>query len=388
MKKKKINIIIAVTDAVLAAAMSAALIYSFGIMKEVNDQPAADMWAGTDSEMPFTAVSVYTDETNSFDLQGIYRLRGEIAQKTEEQITGLSEGYSEDCWYGIKEMTVSGGKGSFPVSAYYTGGDYFNVHTPEVISGSVYNSETMNIDTVVLDDYASWKLFGSLDTAGMKVTIGDSEYLISAVIASPEIKEKNLKKAYDNAGSGNIYLPYQAANTVFGEEQKFTAYETLLPDQITGFASGIVVSALSSSGAVSGVSDSTLKKFSAQGLLFNGSVLLTDSRSDRFSLERIREFSKNMFGDTGVSFELPFYAEAAENVMMRLGVIYKIFFPVFVLLMVSACYWIVQLCSLAALVVKRIYKYFDDKADKKKLEKYYKTHPKIIIKEIDEGESK
>lgn len=388
MKKKKINIIIAVADAVLASTMAAVLIYSSVIVKEVSGADAAGMWAGKDSEMPYSVVSVFTDEANSFDIGGVYRLRDEIAKKTEEQITGLSEGYSCDCWYGIKDMIVSGGKGSVTVDAYYTGGDYFNVNIPEVLSGSVYTDETANIDTVVLDDNASWKLFGSVDTAGMRVTVGESEYLISAVIRSPGINQKNLKKSYGKGTGAIVYLPYQAANTVFGEEQKFTAYEAILPDQITGFAMGIVTEALSSSGTVSGVSDSTLKKYSAQGLLFNDSVLLVDSRHDRFSLQRIRELSKNMFGDTGVPFKLPFYAEAAENVMMRLGVIYKIFFPVFVLLMVSACYWLVQLCSFAAIIVKRIYKYFDDKADKKKLEKYYKTHPKIIIKEIDEGESK
>lgn len=389
---KKINITIAVIDAVLAAVMGAVLIYSFGIMKEVSFQTAADSWAGAGSEVPYTAVSAYTSPDNAFDLQGVYRLREEIAAKTGEQMTGLKDGYSCDCWYGIKEITVSGRNGSFPADAYYTGGDYFNIHKPEIISGSVYHEDTANIDTVVLDANMSWKLFGSLETAGMTVNIGNNDFYISAVIQTPGRKTKNLEKAYENSGSANIYLPYQAANALLGEEQKFTAYEALLPDQINGFAESIVTEALSSAGSISGVTEDAIKKYSANGLIFcnngNPSLLLVDSRTDEFHIDRIREYSKIMFTDSGVGFDLPFYEEAAGSVLMKLGSLYKTFFPVFVILMVSACYWIVQFCRLIAICAKRIYKYFDDKADRKKLENYYKTHPKIIIKEIDEGESK
>ncbi len=369
--KKKINIIIAAIDAVLAAAMAAALIYADSAVDEVSLSGAAESWAGVNSETPYAAVSLYTSENTAKSLGDIYRIRADIRSKTYEQLADTDESAFSDCWYGTKSLTLTGKKGTAEIMGFYTGGDYFSVHRADVISGSPYDSETVNLDTIVLDDETAWKLFGSLNVAGMTVETNNTELYISAVIRSPQKKSKHLKAAYDDDGISAAYLPAEAANLIYGEEQQFTAYDVLMPDPIDNFAEGIVRDA---AGLSQG--DSSYSK-------------VIDSRS-RFSLKKIRESAEKISIVTDSSSELvyPFYEDAARSVMLDLTVLYKVFFPVFVLLMISVCYWIVAFVKLLRKGVLGIYGIICRKADDKKLENYYKTHPKIIIKEPDEGDLK
>ncbi len=363
MTKRKINLIILIADIILGAALLSAAAYYLKAADEVSLQSSADRWA-YDSEMPYSAISVYTGETSAFSVGEIYSSRKKIIDKVKEQLSDTEDGFYSDCYSARKELIVSGNKDSAMMAAFITGGDYFTVHIPEIVSGSVYTDESANIDTIVLDDLASWKLFGSLDTSGMNVSANGKNYIISAVIRSPQTKY--LKNAYEDDGlTGTVYLPYQSM-----EEIGFSAYDILLPDPIEGFAEGIVRESF-------GFAEDTK------------SVSVIDSRSE-FKLKKISENAKNrrklLNSDSDIIY--PFYADADRAAHMDIYTLYSIFFVPFVLLLISACYWIVSFCALLAYIAKRIYRYFDDKADKKKLLKYYETHPMIIIKpkDAEEGE--
>ncbi|MGN1416217.1 MAG: ABC transporter permease [Oscillospiraceae bacterium] len=371
MKKKKINIIIAAADAVLALALGTALIYASAKTDEVSLQKAADSWAA-DSPLRYSVSSLYTGKNAAYSIGEVYQLRSQILEKVEEQLTDTEDGYYADCWYGIGSMTLTGAKSSADVRACYVGGEFFDIHTAETVSGSVFHGDTANIDTIVLDENASWKLFGALDTEGMTVTAGNMTFYVSAVIKAPSDSEKTLKKAYEDDGQEPmVYIPYEAADVIFGEEQKFTSYDIMLPNNYDGFASD-------SLRAAAGCADGD-----------TSDRAVTDS-SMRFDIFEIRKKTKNIGSmlDSGSDIVYPFWEDAARSVTLDVCVLYKAFLIPFILLMISACYWIFCLVGLIAYIIRRIYRYFDDKSEKKKLENYYKTHPKIIIKPENEGESK
>lgn len=371
MNKKKINIIIAAADAVLGLALGTALVIASSEINEVSMQKAADSWAG-DSPLQYSVSSLYTSKNAAYSLGEIYQLRSQILEKVDEQLTDTEEGYYTDCWYGIGDMNLTGAKSSADVRACYVGGEFFDIHTAETVSGSVFHGDNVNIDTIVLDENASWKLFGALDTEGMTVTAGNMTFYVSAVIRAPSDNEKLLKKAYDDDGTEPmIYIPYEAAAVVLGEEQKFTSYDIMLPNNYDGFASDNLKAA---AGCKEG--DTNDKA-------------VTDS-SMRFDILELRKKAANIGSmmDSSSDIVYPFWEDAARNVTLDLCVLYNGFFIPFILLMISACYWLFRLVELIAYIVKRIYHYFDDRAEKKKLENYYKTHPMIIIKPENEGESK
>ncbi|MCI5752027.1 MAG: ABC transporter permease [Oscillospiraceae bacterium] len=371
MNKKKINIIIAAADAVLALALGTALVYASAKIDEVSLQGAADSWAA-DSALPYSVSSLYTSKNAAYSIGEVYQLRAQILDKAEEQLTDTEDGYYADCWYGVGNMSLTGSKSSADVKACYVGGDYFDIHNAEVISGSVFKGDNANIDTIVLDENASWKLFGALDTEGMTVTANNMTFYVSAVIRAPSDKEKVLKKAYEDDGQEPmVYIPYEAADVIYGEEQRFTAYDIMLPNNYDGFASDELRSA-------AGCSEGDTAE-----------LAVTDS-SLRFGIKEIREKADNIGSmmDSGNNIVFPFWEDAARTVMLELCILYKAFLIPFILLMISVCYWLFRLVGLIAYIIRRIYRFFDDKAEKKKLENYYKTHPMIIIKPENEGESK
>lgn len=371
MNKKIINIIIAAADAVLAAALGTALVYASAKIDEVSLQKAADSWAA-DSALPYSVSSLYTSGNSAYSIGEVYQLRAQILDKVEEQLTDTEDGFYTDCWYGFGDMFLTGAKSSADVKVCYVGGDFFEVHNAEPVSGSVFKGDNANIDTIVLDENASWKLFGALDTEGMTVTANNMTFYVSAVIRAPSDKEKVLKKAYEDDGTEPVvYIPYEAADVIFGEEQRFTAYDIMLPNNYDGFAADNLRSAAGcSEGDTAGLA-------------------VTDS-SLRFGIKEIRKKADNigsmMDSDNDIVF--PFWEDAARTVTLELCILYKAFLIPFVLLMISICYWLFRLAGLFAFIIRRIYRFFDDKAEKKKLENYYKTHPMIIIKPENEGESK
>lgn len=364
---KKVNICVLILDIILGTALLIAVIYMNNLTDEVSLQKSAESWRGS-SDTPFTTVSLHTDENNAMTIGQIYSMRSQILKSVEEQITDLSDKYYADCYSMETEKNYTGDKDSSSLTTMVTGGDFFLVHTPKVISGSVYTDETANINTAVLDDYASWKLFGSVDTAGMTIYADNKEYTVSAVIKSPQ--SKNLKKAYDNNGlSGVVYIPYQS---VENSEQgtMFTSYEIILPDTIENFAENIVRTAAS------------LEKDSSQ-------KVITDSRSE-FLIKNISKNAKNndKLISSDISVKYPFWAEADRFAHITVNNLYNIFFVPFVIIMMTACFWVIMLCRLLVFTAKKIYRYFDKKSDMKKLEKYRETHPLIVIKpKDDEGES-
>ncbi len=358
---KKSTLIIAAADVVLAAALGAALIYSSGQIADVSMQGTADKWAGSGSDVPFTAVSYYTDSNSAIDIGTVYNIRTTAQQKITEQLGDNGNGFA-DCWYGLYNMSLGGPKGNVSLNCYAVGGSFFDIHESEVLSGSLFNEDSVNIDTVVLDENASWKLFGAVDTAGMTVSAGDKQFYISAVIKAP--RDGELLKAYDDGdGVPFAYMPYQAVSEINQEETKFTGYDALMPDSIEKFGYDIIKEA-------AGYSDESLTS------------ALIDSRS-RFSIKNMLNASKKLEAQISSksSVVYPYWEEAERGVYLKVSILYKAFFIPVCLLIASAVYWIFRLCGLAAAGIRAVFGIADKRSEHHKLINYYLKHGKTELAE-------
>ncbi|MBQ8569510.1 MAG: ABC transporter permease [Oscillospiraceae bacterium] len=361
--KKKINIIIAVIDVIVAVIVGSVLIYCSGQAKSVSLQGAAEKWAGDITDFGYTAVSVYTDNSTAFDIGRIYSMRTNIQQKLDEQIAAGNKGsLFADCWYGKQYITLTSSRTSLSAEAYAVGGSFFTVHEPEIISGSVFSPDDVNMDTVVIDENTSWKLFGSVDTAGLTVTAGDIPLYISAVIRSPHEGER--LNAYKADGSvPTIYIPSQTAGVITGSEPKFTGYDILIPDKIDGFGSDIVKEA-------AGYSEGS------------SYMTVTDSRS-RFGIKAINKQAEKLTGLAGSESVIvyPWWEDAARGVILKLSVCMKLCSFSVVVLLISAVYWIVMLCWLAAFGARKASDKVNAVIERKKLIDYYIKHDKHELAE-------
>ena len=61
------------------------------------------------------------------------------------------------------------------------GGDFFQFHPLNMISGNVFSENDISKDRVVLDENTAWTLFGAYDIAGKTVTIEGRQFVIAGV---------------------------------------------------------------------------------------------------------------------------------------------------------------------------------------------------------------
>ena len=332
-KRTKRNIAAAVLDIILGAAWGAVLIYAGLLKKEVSMQTAAELWESGGS-IPYSVASLYYSEDSAKDIDGIYSLKASISKKMkEESINAENEEGGRnyiDCWYGESRITVSSEKTTETAEVFYVGGDYFRIHIPQIVSGGLIYPEDISTDRIVLDENASWLLFGSRDTEGMTVEAGGKEYVVAGVIAAPN-KKGAMKRAYDEMKSACVYLPYQAADTN-GEAASFTGYDILMPDKVLGYAKNIISSA-------AGINEKTFNMY------------LTESRS-RFRLDAIKKKTKEMnsFVSRRNTAVIPYWEAAAREAELDMTICFLGGIILAVPTVISLGYWLVELYRLIVTV--------------------------------------
>ncbi len=354
--KKIIRIIIAAADIILLGVFIGVLLYCQKQINTVSLQPAADIWDGGTPGTSYSVISLSIDRIFAKNLDSIYELKKAVTKKLTDlsipETTPEGNKSYTDCWYGSEITVLTSPKGKVTVRLYYVGGDFFTVHLPRQLSGSTFSADDINIDGIVLDENASWQLYGSrCDTEGMTVFAGDTELVVTGVIAAPTEKGI-LKSAYDDLGMPCAYVPYQASANVKGDSVKFTGYDALLPDNVKSFAENVVKGA-------AGINETTTTMY------------VSDSRS-RYRLEAIRDSSKHMerFVSRSNTAELPYWEIAAQDVMLRLTVSYRLCIGLLVPLIISAGYWLVLFYLLLVRAKNRVVTIADRKIENRKMERY------------------
>jgi len=237
---------IIVVNALFLLAFFACLIASASIRGMLLSQQASRAWAGQSGER-FAQLSVFIPDTFSLDKEGIHRLRTSIDRALVDaslEATGTGRLHT-DAWAATGDVFVSGAQGATSVRAYGVGGNFFLFRPLRLRDGSYISSHDIMHDRVVLDEELAWRLFGSVQVAGLEVTVDGRPHIIAGVVARDD--DFASSRAYvDGAG---MFMSFESLTELSGGRARISTYMLVMPDPITGFALGVLTDAFPASNA-------------------------------------------------------------------------------------------------------------------------------------------
>lgn len=210
------------------AANACALRYGY-LSKLLLAQRAAEVFGAGQSG--YAQVSAYLPITGQATEDNVLRFRRTLEEKYAEiamEATGGGRLYA-DAYCGEGSVNVTGAKGSYSVSAFGVGGDFFLFHPLFLRSGGYISEYDLMHDRVVLVEELAWQLFGGIDLAGMSVIIGDKPYLIAGVVA----RETDFASAAAYPQDAGMFMAYDALSELTG--CGISWYEAVGADPISGF---------------------------------------------------------------------------------------------------------------------------------------------------------
>ncbi len=205
----------------------------FEILRQNTAHALSDQWAAHRWEKNgYAQISGYFPP-GAGDVPGrIYSLTAAVDKALQDASLSAADGGR--LWYcaysGETDMYARTERDAANVRVTVFGGEYFYIHTPELISGSYLSPGGENAGYVFLDEVAAWKLFGALNVVGMPLTLGDGQYTVCGVGRIP--RGTVCDEAYGEMPRAYILFDSPA---VSGAE-RISVYEAVLPDPVSGFA--------------------------------------------------------------------------------------------------------------------------------------------------------
>lgn len=219
---------------VLACAASAVGLRAVSTAPETTT--AAQRFRGG-SDTRFAQLACYLPVGQGKTEEDILTFRQGLDAKFTEQSLEAPENGSlyVDAYSARAPVSVRTDYGSAEVTALGVGGDFFYFHPLSLRSGSYISERDLMDDLVILDEIMAWRLFGGTDLTGMTVTINGEPFVVSGVVAM----EDDFATSRARTQEGAVFLSYSALNRL-KEELTIDCYEIVLPDPITGYASGVM----------------------------------------------------------------------------------------------------------------------------------------------------
>ena len=283
MNERKINgrkgILCILLGTALLAAFAHARIGALRVL--APSQLAAERYAGQSGKR-FVQLSAFfhpRDEVSEFNillfnasLEDGLRSSGNRGRES-----GFAFAYSASA-----RLPVQSGRGTFPLAAVGTGGDFFLFHPYTLLSGSLMELPAGN--GIILNDRAAWTLFGAVDVVGQPVVIGGGAYVVSGVVS---LEEDPASLAALGGETGMVFVPFALLGT------GVTCYETVLPEPVTGYG------------------ETLFARLQTDNTVTN---------SGRFSPRAIRKAicALPAYSMTAFSAPVPYWENAARNIEMRL----------------------------------------------------------------------
>lgn len=221
-------------------------------VKDLYSQQEAKRWESEDNS--YAQVSAFISPEKGMQIADISNIRSSLMETLSRDSLNESNGKGRlwiDAYSGECKAEVRKDNNTLSVTAMGVGGDFFQFHPMQLLSGSYISDEDLNQDRVVIDQGLAWAMFGSNDVVGMQIWMGNSIYVVAGVVA---VEEDSLHKiAY---GKGNrIYMSYDQLKQQ-QEDLYITCYEAVLPNPITNYA----YNALSSACGLSEEEEETLQQ--------------------------------------------------------------------------------------------------------------------------------
>ncbi len=136
-----------------------------------------------------------------------------------------------DAYSADGTITLSTDKGSVQADALGIGGDFFLFHQLRLLSGSYFSGNDLMQDYVILDRETAWQLFGSVDVAGMLVTISGRPHMVIGVVERPG------GKLYEAAGldGPRVFVSYETLSA-YGSSGGINHFEIVMPNPVRQYA--------------------------------------------------------------------------------------------------------------------------------------------------------
>ena len=159
------------------------------IVRGMEDQTFASRWT---QEQEYSQVSAFFSDAAFASDETVEAMRMYLTNKLTSDSYGLSEQEIENgasmfdvsyCGLGMADLSTP--EDSVTVTAVGVGGDFFNFHPLDLMSGYYFSEDESMQDRILLDDRTAWRLFGSPYVVGQSVDIGGTPHYIAGVFRQP-----------------------------------------------------------------------------------------------------------------------------------------------------------------------------------------------------------
>lgn len=234
MSRKRLVFLIINFIFLLAAGIC--LIMGRQMKSKLYSQQIVSRWAADGSA--YAQVSAFLGSEKAITREEVSNVRSTIVTKLTEASLLVEDQENRvwiDAYSGRGQVTVSRNGSSDTVTAMGVGGDFFQFHPFELLSGSYFSENDLMQDKILIEEELAWKLFGGNDIAGMNVWIGDTPFIIAGVYKKEDGRFN--EAAYGNAS--RIYMSYEALEKLY-TQLTVECYEVVMPNPISGFGVGTI----------------------------------------------------------------------------------------------------------------------------------------------------
>ena len=210
-----------------------------GAKKNLREQTVAKRWS---KEGDYAQNSIFFSKSAQIGFENIRQLRYEIEKSyREKSVVATFEGEEgqapnlKDCYSSFSSISLSTDYGNGSFTAIAVGGDFFYFHPVQLVSGNYFSEDDLMNDYILLDEDTAWKLFGSSDVAGMRVSCGPRELYVAGVYVRSKSEIDNLAAGGDEP---RVFVSYDVLKSEAGEN--IICYELLSPNPIPNFASDVL----------------------------------------------------------------------------------------------------------------------------------------------------
>lgn len=203
-------------------------------IKGLTDQQAASRW---DKDGGSAQVSCFLAEHVEIDEFKIMSFEKQLEQSlmevlpAEDKILPNGRRLFIDAYCSLGKITVKSEKSQLEeANAVGIGGDFFQFHPLQLVSGRYFSGNDLMKDAIILDQDAAWQLFGSSDIEGKTVMIGDVPHYVAGVVKRPE------GKFAENAGLDKtvVYVSNETLES-YGVSEGISVYEVTAPNPVKKF---------------------------------------------------------------------------------------------------------------------------------------------------------
>ncbi|MBQ8816776.1 MAG: ABC transporter permease [Lachnospiraceae bacterium] len=216
------------------------------LKNQLEHEKVAAQW---DKDGDTAQISIYFSEEEKYNLKSslestVFQLEswyhGLLTELQNASITADAEAgnSARQVIYGYSAsgtVSMETDLGRTEAKAYGVGGDFFQFHPLQLVSGGYFSESDLMQDRVILDTDTAWKLFGSNDIVGMFVQIGGAPHMVVGVYQR--------ESGHFNDAAGNdkscVYVSHQTLYK-YGQYHGLETVEYLIPNPVTGFALGLV----------------------------------------------------------------------------------------------------------------------------------------------------